>query len=187
MAHFLPICVYCFPVAGTPVLPCPDHEWKPDSKCGWHTVFHLVALQWDWGMCVWWPLRCPSPGKPRNRPPSSRRAGRAECPSFALLSFCSSDAHNLRATSSAALHLPVGNFSVSAGSHSWDIALFVRAAAVLERITTWLGDFSSWFYRKLPHRFLEAATFFPSGHFWFVFTCSFEKPVWQCLPRKAFV
>lgn len=130
------------------------------------------------GARVQWSLPCPSSRKPWNCPVSSRQADRAQCSSFALLLFRPSDVHNLRASSGAAPHFPMGNFSASAGSHSRDIVLLVAAAAVLGRITSWIlascreaqmlpGQeiFNSWSHRKLSRRFLDAATLFLSGPF----------------------
>lgn len=87
-------------------------------------------------MRIQWSLPCPSTGKLCSSSLNSQQAGRAECFSFALLSFCPSDVHNVRATSSADLQFPVGNFSASGGSHLWDIVLLVTAAAVLGRTTS---------------------------------------------------
>lgn len=46
MTHSPPIWVCCFPVAGTPMLPQPHHECKPNSECGQSTVL------WSWSSPV---------------------------------------------------------------------------------------------------------------------------------------
>lgn len=104
MIPSLPICVCCFPVVGTPVLPWPHPQCKPNSKCGQCTV------SWSWSS----PVRLGERG--RDVFVDLWCAPAQET----LWSIPELLIHSLRATSSTALHRPTGNSSASAGSHWWD-------------------------------------------------------------------
>lgn len=95
------ICVCCFPVAGTPMLPLAS-SWM-QLMWAMHCLMLLELPSETWWArqgCVCWSLVCSSPGDSVINPE--------------LL------IHSLRDTSSTALHCPTGNSSASAGSQWWD-------------------------------------------------------------------